>query len=249
MTWSTCAVILLLNIYMYSLFNDGSVQTYLPLPLNKHNTVDFSNAKNMERTVILPPHRKQVNASVQTATFLSKYISERMIAVDNVHRSSDDTSNKSENHHQHTAAGNTTVPLQIQHSQHPEQHVMPINESSNRFRESREPDWYGFSSPHYLYAYSAFYINKSLYMNNSVVTILLVPKSVTTLYCLFKHLDMQWTVKGHLYQMSYCIHGTCTSCLWCPLPHNITQLPMKVGISLNANINSSFVAKIPIENC
>ena len=137
--------------------------------------------------------------------------------------------------------------LEINHSQHPSQHEITVDEDTGYFIHTPKSDWYGSMSPVYYFAYSAYYIDRSYYMNNSVVIVGQISKKLMILYCGLTINKKEYVFKGHLHKMNpwVCFYGTCTSALWCPVPESITQLPTNIHVKLNKTGDP--IAIVPIE--
>ena len=76
--------------------------------------------------------------------------------------------------------------VEINTMQRYKQHELTINYTDYNFVYSTQDDWHGSYSPYYIFAYSAFFIDKSVYGNDSIVIIgLAEKKSITTMICAF----------------------------------------------------------------
>ena len=135
--------------------------------------------------------------------------------------------------------------VQIDHSLHPMQHRMTLDTDTGTFSYPAKPDWHGSVKPVYYFGYSAFYIDTSLYKNNSVVVVGLVNSCGSPLFCSYHSVTTgeEVVVEGDLHGMPKCLREV--SALWCPLPETMIHLPATVNVKLNKSGNS--IATVPIE--
>ena len=135
--------------------------------------------------------------------------------------------------------------IEINPSLHSSQHDISIDEETGYLVNTPKSDWYGSFSPVYYFGYSAYYIDISYYLNNSVVVVGLLSTQQDTLYCGIKTAKKEVLFEGHLHKMTPSHHGTCASALWCPLPETVTHLPTTIQVKLNKTGNS--IATVPIQ--
>ena len=131
-----------------------------------------------------------------------------------------------------------------QDENHPTQHEMVINEENNTFVYNGTPDWHGISKP-YFYAYSAFFMDESIFGNASIVIIGKKKNGVREINCNFDH--------HHGYS-----NGTFTEIkkevdskqkhifvLSCPVNATMFSVPNMVHLSLPQNCTP--IASVPVE--
>ena len=65
------------------------------------------------------------------------------------------------------------------------QHNMTLHKETGTLTYPAKSDWDGIIKPEYYFGYSAYYIDTSVYRNNSIVVVGLISMFVGELFCSF----------------------------------------------------------------